>query len=81
MENACLIAGHNIIIREVAMKSDITAGNDVIVGETGMKKGHIIGGVCRATTLVHAIIVGSPANVSTRIEVGMDLSKTRSFLP
>lgn len=74
VENACIIAGRDINIREVVMKSELTAGNEVIVGEHGMKKGHIIGGVCRATTLVHAIIAGSPANVSTRIEVGVDPS-------
>ena len=71
-ENACITAGRDIKIREVAMKSELTAGNEIAVGEQGMKKGHIIGGICRATTLVHAIIAGSPANVVTRIEVGVD---------
>lgn len=71
-EHALIYAGQDVMIREVSMKSDITAGNSIIVGEKGMRKGHIIGGVCRAATLVHAIIAGSPANVPTRIEVGVD---------
>lgn len=71
-EHALIHAGQDVMIREVAMKSDITAGNSITVGEKGMRKGHIIGGVCRAATLVHAIIAGSPANVPTRIEVGVD---------
>ncbi|WP_243370482.1 FapA family protein [Geotalea sp. SG265] len=71
-EHALIKAGQDVVIREVAMKSDITAGNAIIVGEKGMRKGHIIGGICRAATLVHAIVVGSPANVATRIQVGVD---------
>lgn len=71
-ENACIQTGRDVHVREVAMKSDITAGNTITVGEKGMRKGHIIGGICRAATCVHAIVAGSPANVVTRIEVGMD---------
>ena len=37
-----------------------------------MKRGNIIGGVSRATTLVHAMVLGSSAGVATRIEVGVD---------
>lgn len=71
-EHALIHAGQDVAIREVAMKSDITAGNAITVGEKGMRKGHIIGGICRAATLVHAMVAGSPANVATRIEVGVD---------
>ncbi|KAF0220403.1 MAG: hypothetical protein FD174_1304 [Geobacteraceae bacterium] len=72
MEKALVIAGADIAVKELAMQSELTAGGRVVVGEEGMRKGHIIGGLCRATNLVHAIVIGSHASVPTRIEVGVD---------
>jgi hypothetical protein len=82
-EKAHLHAAGNIALRELAMQSELKAGGQIVVGEQGMKMGHIIGGVSRATTLVHAMVLGSSAGVTTRIEVGVDpdakekLSKVR----
>jgi uncharacterized protein (DUF342 family) len=71
-EKAHLHAAGNIVLRELSMQSELKAGGRIVVGEQGMKMGHIIGGVSRATTLVHAMVLGSSAGVATRIEVGVD---------
>jgi len=71
-EKAHLHAGRSIFLRELSMQSDLKAGAEIVVGEKGMKKGHIIGGLCRAATCVRAIVIGSHAGVPTRIEVGVD---------
>jgi uncharacterized protein len=72
-ENA-LIAAAEIIVRELAMQSELTSGSSITVGDKGGRKGHIIGGLCRAANLVHAIVVGSHAGVPTIVEVGVDPS-------
>jgi uncharacterized protein (DUF342 family) len=71
-EKAHLHAAGNIALRELSMHSELKAGGQIVVGEQGMKRGNIIGGVSRATTLVHAIVLGSSGGVATRIEVGVD---------
>jgi uncharacterized protein (DUF342 family) len=71
-EKAHLHAAGNIALRELSMHSELKAGGLIVVGEQGMKRGNIIGGVSRAATLVHAIVLGSSGGVATRIEVGVD---------
>lgn len=71
-EKAHLHAGRSILLRELSMQSELKAGTEITVGEKGLQKGHIIGGLCRAATLVRAIVIGSHAGVPTRIEVGVD---------
>ena len=73
-ENALIVASAEITVRELAMQSELTSGTSITVGEAGGRKGHIIGGLCRAGTLVHAIVVGSHAGVPTVVEVGVDPS-------
>ncbi|TSA48421.1 MAG: DUF342 domain-containing protein [Nitrosomonadales bacterium] len=72
IENAVVEAGNCIIVDELALQSELTAINQVVVGKEGSKKGHIVGGVVRATLQVQAIIVGSPAGIRTTIEVGVN---------
>jgi uncharacterized protein (DUF342 family) len=72
VENARVTAGVDIVLRELAMKSELIAGNRITVGEPGSGKGRIIGGVCHATTRIDAGVAGSRAGVSTRLEVGVD---------
>ena len=73
-ENAQITAGQDIVIKELAMQCQLTSGGSILVGEQGGRKGHIIGGLCRAATLVHAVVIGSRAGVQTVIEVGFDPS-------
>jgi hypothetical protein len=78
-ENAVISAGAEIIIKELVMHSDLTAGGSITVGEQGARMGHIIGGVCRAATLVRAVVIGSRAGVPTVVEVGVDPSLNRKL--
>ena len=73
-ENALIVADGEIVVRELAMQCELTSGASITVGETGGRKGHIIGGLCRAATLVRAIVLGSHAGVPTLVEVGVDPS-------
>lgn len=79
MEKALVVAGNNISIKELAMQSELTAGGQIVVGEKGMSKGHIIGGICRAASLVRAIVIGSHASVATKVEVGVDPHAQEKF--
>ena len=78
-ENAAISAGGDIVIRELAMQSDLTSGGSILVGERGGRKGHIIGGISRAISLVHAVVIGSHAGVPTLIEVGVDPALNRKL--
>lgn len=79
VENAAISAGGDIVIRELSMQSDLTSGGSILVGEKGGRKGHIIGGISRAVSLVHAVVIGSHAGVATLIEVGVDPALNRKL--
>lgn len=72
IENAWIEAGNCIAVDSEVKRSALTAVNQVTVGKKNGKKGHIIGGLTRATLLVQTIVVGSPAGVPTKIEVGVN---------
>jgi uncharacterized protein (DUF342 family) len=72
IENASVQAGNCIMVDEAVTQSELTAINQVVVGKKGSRKGHIIGGITRATLLVEATVLGSPAGIGTRIEVGVN---------
>ncbi len=72
VENGCVEAGSSISIEKHAIQSQLTAINQIIVGKDGAKKGHIIGGIVRATQLVQTAIVGTDTGVKTTIEVGVN---------
>lgn len=71
-ENALIRAEGEILVRELAMQSELTSGASIRIGEPGGRKGHLIGGLTRAATLVHAVVIGSHAGVPTLVEVGVD---------
>jgi uncharacterized protein (DUF342 family) len=71
-ENAMITAIGDITVKELSMQSELTSGSCIMVGEKGGRKGHIIGGFCRATTLVNAVVLGSRVGVLTVVEVGVD---------
>lgn len=72
IENALVMAGADICIEEFSMHSDLTADNQIIVGKAGSKKGHLIGGIARATLLVKAAVFGSDAGIKTKVQVGFN---------
>lgn len=71
VENACVVAGADIMIQEVVMKCNLNAGNRIAVGEAGSGKGRMIGGHSHATAEIHTGVAGSRAGVCTDLEVGI----------
>lgn len=74
IESAVVSAGTDILIHEFAMQSELSAGNRIVVGQEGSRKGHIIGGSCQAVNLIRAVTLGSHAGVHTLVSVGVDPS-------
>lgn len=72
IEGSTISAGHDVIVHDLIMHSDVSAGDKVIVGtdEHG-SKGQIIGGTTRAASLIKAKLLGSAASSATMLEVGM----------
>jgi len=69
-ENAHLQSNDNIYIQDWALKSDISAINEIVVGSDNSSKGQIIGGKVTSGILVKVMNLGSSAGVQTYIEVG-----------
>ncbi len=79
VENAHIEAGDSIIITEVAKQSELIAGNHVIVGREGSRKGHIVGGSAHASQLIKVVVAGSPAGLRTEIKTGLNPQLQSSF--
>jgi uncharacterized protein (DUF342 family) len=78
-ENSLISAGADILIREFVMKSELNAGNSILVGEQGSSKGRIISSLCRAAANIAAITIGSRSGTGTVLEVGADPSVQDKF--
>lgn len=74
VENAIICSGADVIIREFVMKSELNAGNGIMVGEPGSGKGRIINSLCRAGGSIEAITIGSRSDTGTVLEAGADPS-------
>ena len=72
VQNARITAGNGIFIRDFAMQSELAAAHQIIVGDKGSRKSHIIGGITRAVMLVKAQVIGSPARAKTVVVAGAD---------
>jgi hypothetical protein len=70
IENGNVKAGKDVIVSESILHSNVDAGGKVLL--VGGKRGTIIGGRIRAKDEVNARTIGSPAEVPTEIEVGID---------
>ncbi|MBS4096953.1 MAG: DUF342 domain-containing protein [Sulfuricella sp.] len=70
VENAVVEAGDSILVERLVMQSELAAVNQIVVGKPGSGRGSIIGGSIQATLLVQAAVIGSQANVKTRVVVG-----------
>lgn len=70
IESANVEAGDSIHATDLIMHSEVIALNKVEV--SGGAKSQIVGGVTRAAQLIKARVLGSPASVQTRIEVGVN---------
>lgn len=72
VENAVILAEQSVYIDEAAVQSDITAIDQVVVGKEGGRKGHILGGIVRATQGVTAECLGGPGTGETRVMIGVN---------
>ena len=72
VENAHVDAGGMIHIYGFAMQSELVSGTQIVVGQEGSAKGHIIGGSCQAVSRVQAVTLGSHAGVHTAVSVGIN---------
>lgn len=79
VENARIEAGDSILITEVAIQSELVAGNHIIIGREGARKGHMVGGSAHASQLVKAVAAGSPAGLRTEIKTGLNPQLQSSF--
>ena len=67
-QQARVDAGDSIFIDDLAMQCQLTAANHVRVGNH--RRGHIIGGLTRASLCIHARVIGSASRVRTELEIG-----------
>ena len=70
LENCVVWAGKEINVTELVAHSDITAKQQVTVGQKNARRGQIMGGVTRSDLLVLAQIVGTKGGNHTKVEVG-----------
>jgi len=73
-ENAYLEAQNNIFIQDWVLKSEISALNEIIIGNNNAKKGQIIGGKATSGILIKAVNIGSNAGALTQICVGSSVN-------
>lgn len=71
VQNVNIYAENSIYVDDTAMQSELSAGNEIVVGKRGSSgKGRIIGGQVVATMLVKAQVIGCPSLTRTVVEVG-----------
>ncbi len=68
-ENAVVEAGHDVVISDVVLHSQLRAGNMVFVEE---KRGMITGGSVAASEEIRCKMAGNAAAVVTKMSVGVD---------
>lgn len=78
-ENAYLDAQNNIFIQDWVIKSELSAVNEIIVGNKSAKKGQIVGGSVSSGLLVKAKVIGSSAGVKTSVRAGKEVDVDREI--
>lgn len=69
-EGVTVEAGTDLLIDEVALHSDLTALNQIVIGKPGARKNQLIGGHARTTARLVVGTLGSSAGIKTRVQVG-----------
>lgn len=72
VKNAVILAEQSVFIDEVAVQCDITAIDQVVIGKEGGRKGHVLGGVVRATKGIVAECLGGLGTGETRLLIGVN---------
>lgn len=71
LSNVVVDAPGDVTVEDTATHSEITAQGAVVIGSDSAKKGQAIGGRIYGKNGVQASVLGSPAAVKTRVEVGV----------
>jgi hypothetical protein len=69
LQDAIVVTDKDVIVQEVIMNCDVSAGGRVICNG---KKANILGGRIKAGVLISAKNIGSPANPTTELVVGVN---------
>lgn len=72
VENASIFAEQSVFVSDLIAQSEVTALEEVVVGKEGGRRGHIMGGVIRATRAVTAYCLGASGSSRTEIVVGLN---------
>ncbi len=72
LENCIVLSEQAVVVGEAMIQCDVTAIDQVIVGESGNARGNIVGGFVRATTSITAGVLGGPGSSETRVFVGVN---------
>lgn len=72
LENAFIFAEQSVYVDEVVVQSDVTAIDRVVIGTDGGRKGHVLGGIVRATHGVTAECLGGPGTGETCVVIGVN---------
>ena len=75
-ENADIEAGNSVSIADVVLNSQVRAGKKIAV--LG-KRGQLVGGRASAGQEIEATQIGNPANVATKLEVGVNPMVQRQY--
>ncbi|MGE5452408.1 MAG: DUF342 domain-containing protein [Acidobacteriota bacterium] len=72
VENSQIEAGAAIAIDDMALQSQLQAGNQIVVGSKAAKRGRLVGGAARAMMRISTPILGDAASSVTQVMVGVN---------
>ena len=72
VENSQIHAGATIGVDDMALQSQLHAGNQILIGRNAPKRGRLVGGSAKAMMLISAPIVGDAASSVTQLMVGVN---------
>ncbi|MCP1726531.1 uncharacterized protein (DUF342 family) [Natronospira proteinivora] len=69
LEHVEVRCGGDLMVKDLLAHCDVEAGERIIVGAQGTRKGHILGGTYEAFEIISAIQLGSPSGAETQLKV------------
>jgi len=69
LEHVEVRCGGDLMVKDLLAHCDVTAGERIVVGAQGTRKGHILGGSYEAFEIIRAIQLGSPSGAETQLKV------------
>lgn len=72
VENSQIVAGATIAIDDSALRSDLQADSQIMVGIKSTQRGRLAGGSARATMLISAPLLGAKTSGITQLLIGVN---------